>query len=442
MSTPGALVRVAQATLLALWVMALVAGYWGVVAAPDLLARPDNARALLMERRYPRGPVLDRNLTPLAQAQGAPGQRVRFYAYPQLSATLGHVSLAYGQSGLEAALAETLTGRAHLTAMERWGHDLLSTAPAGVPVRLTLDLPTQRRADDALGARPGAVVVLETTTGDLWALASHPTYDANTLDSTWAELMSDPHAPMLNRAVSARYQPGGLMYLLTLAGALNAQRLTPAALMNDPVAEANAQIGVAGWQLACLDRAAPPRQTLAQALLAGCPWPFAQLGDALEAALLRPLWQDMRLFTPLPLGLPQTALSAPAPFDAAFEAIGQGQTTVSPVQVALITASLAQRGQQPAPRLALAWQTAAGVWQPFAPAEASIASLPPDVAETLASLLPHGYRAAALTNAQGQALAWFTAFTPDRRFVVTVLLENGTPAEAASIGEEVLDGLR
>lgn len=435
MHTP--VLRVAQAILLALWVMALVAGYWGVVAAPDLLARPDNARALLLERRYPRGPLLDRNFTPLAYAQGAPGQAIRFYRDPNLSATLGHVSLAYGQSGLEAALAATLTGQASLTEADRWRHTVLSTAPAGVPVRLTLDWATQRHADDALGARPGAVVVLEASTGDLWALASHPTYDANRLDAEWATLMADPTAPMLNRAVSARYQPGGLMYLLTLAAALNTQSATP----DTRTTEANAHIGVAGWQMACHDPAAPAQQTLAEALRAACPWPFAQLGSQLGAEVLRPLWQDMRLFTAPPLGLPQPGVSAPEPFDAAFEAIGQGQTTVSPVQVALITASLAQRGQQPAPRLALAWQNAAGVWQPFAPAEASITSLPPEVADTLAALIPQGYRATALTNAQGQALAWFTGFTPQRRFVVTVLLENGTPAEAAQVGHHVLETL-
>lgn len=437
MSLPAAIQRVARAFLLAVWVMGVAAGYWGVVAAPDLLARPDNARALLLERRYPRGPLLDRNLTPLAQAQGAPGQAVRVYAYPDLSSSLGHVSLAYGQSGLEAALASTLTGQARLTEAERWRHALLSTAPAGVPVRLTLDLPTQRRADAALGAHPGAVVVLEATTGDLWALVSHPTYNANTLETDWARLMSDPGAPMLNRAVSARYQPGGLMYVLTLAAALNAQHATPADLVTD----ANAHIGVGGWQLACQERTAPARQTLAQALQAGCPWPFAELGNELGATLLTALWHDMRLFTPLPVGLPQPAWRTPHPFDAAFEAIGQGQTTVSPVQVALITASVAQRGQQPAPRLADAWQTPTGAWQVFEPAETSIASLPPDVAETLAGLLAGGYRASALTNAQGQALAWFTAFTPNRRFVVTVLLENATLDAAEAIGREVLAGM-
>ena len=53
--------------------VAVASGYWGVVRVDDLTARGDNPRRILLERRVPRGQILDRNGAVLAESVGAPG---------------------------------------------------------------------------------------------------------------------------------------------------------------------------------------------------------------------------------------------------------------------------------------------------------------------------------------------------------------------------------
>src|SRR5690606_38147840 len=100
--------------------------------------------------------------------------------------------------------------------------DLLGAPPPGRGVQLTIDLRLQRVADEALGAHAGAIVLLDAETGEILALASHPTYDPNTLEADWEDLLAAPDAPLLNCATHALYQPGGALWPLVLAGAFEA----------------------------------------------------------------------------------------------------------------------------------------------------------------------------------------------------------------------------
>jgi hypothetical protein len=87
----------------------LAAGYWGFVRSEALLARGDNPRRVLDERRSVRGRIEDRNEVILAEAVGTPGALVRSYPYPALAPVLGYVSPLYGLAGVEAALDEHCT---------------------------------------------------------------------------------------------------------------------------------------------------------------------------------------------------------------------------------------------------------------------------------------------------------------------------------------------
>ncbi|HRE29436.1 MAG TPA: hypothetical protein PK954_22540, partial [Anaerolineales bacterium] len=69
--------------------VALAAGYWGVIRRTELLARPDNARSALLERRYARGPILDREGRVLAESSLIDATYERVYPYPALGPVLG-----------------------------------------------------------------------------------------------------------------------------------------------------------------------------------------------------------------------------------------------------------------------------------------------------------------------------------------------------------------
>ena len=189
----------------------LASGWWAYYRGPDLLTRSDNARRAIADLYVQRGAILDRRNTPLAATIGEPGEYIRQILYPLLSPVIGYSNPIYGQSGLEAGLDEYLRGvRGNPGLAIWWNHLLYGQPPAGLDVRLSLDLDTQRAADDGLGDHTGALVLMNAQSGEILAMASHPTFDANTLEQDWAQLVGDPRAPLLNRAVQGRYPIGKL----------------------------------------------------------------------------------------------------------------------------------------------------------------------------------------------------------------------------------------
>lgn len=416
-------------------VMAGVAGYWALIRQADLLARPDNPRRLLLERRAARGLIVDRNGAVLAEASGGPGAYQRFYPYPDLAPVLGYVSALYGTAGVEAAADAVLHGDAGRAPLALWWENLLGRPPAGRGVRLTLDLDLQRLADAALGDRAGAVVLLNPASGEILALASHPAFDPNQLDEHWPALVADARAPLLNRATAALYQPGGALAPAIVAAALQAQVAEPTEVFDEP----GNLLLPDGAALACRLPLTVPL-TAPEALRAGCPGPLAELGQRLGVRRLEQLFTDLRLLEAPAIGLPAAA-AAPDFSDPAALAVGQGALTLTPLHLALVTAALTQRGELPAPRLIQAAENPEGQWMTWPAADHAVAAFAPEAAQQVKTWLRAGHAAEALAGAQGQRLAWFAGFAPfdEPRVVAVVLLEDGAAEAAARLGQALLE---
>ena len=429
--------RLALAFAAAFALMAAVAGFWSIALGGSLLNRADNPRRLLSERRAGRGTIVDRQGAPLAESVGTPGDFSRHYPYPDLAPVLGYVSPFYGTAGVEAAADATLHGDATSSAAAwDWQTAILGVPAVGRNVRLSIDLRLQTVADQALGTQAGAIVLLDAATGEILALASHPTYDANTLESDWSALVNDPRSPLLNRATLGLYQPGGALEPIVLAGAFRADLVQP----DTPFGSANAELDLNGLKLDCLSPGIADTLTLAQAFQAGCPGPLADLGDRLGPPALDQLFADFQLYAAPAIGIP-TAAAARVPITAEVRsaAVGQSALTITPLQLALATAAFAREGQMPPPQLIIARQDSAGNWQP-SPARAPVSAMAAEYADEVKALMPIGYSAVALTGAPGRRLAWFSGFAPfaDTRYTVAVLLEGGEPADAARMGRTLL----
>jgi peptidoglycan glycosyltransferase len=427
--------RLSAAFLIAFLLVAAAAGYWSVVRADDLTARGDNPRRILLERRVPRGPILDRDGAVLAESVGPPGELERRYPYPLLASVLGYISPLYGAAGLEAAFDPVLHGDDGYDALELWWRNsLVSDPPPGRGLRLTLSLPLQRAADTALGGRAGALVVLGSESGEVLALASHPTFDANELETTWSDLVADPRSPLLNRAVLGLYPPGSVLAPAVLAGALGQETVT----LDEPASTAPVTVG--GLAYACRETA-DEAAVLGEALADGCPAPLAALGTTLGAERLHALFTGLRLYEPPTIGLPAGAAASEPITDPALTALGLDGMTVSPLQVALVTAAIAEHGALPGPRLVMEAQAQDGAWQPAAASTGVRTALPGTGADQVATWMSDGYAATAVSGAAGTQLAWFTAFGPadDAKTVVVVVLEDGDLEAAQAIGRQVLD---
>jgi peptidoglycan glycosyltransferase len=429
--------RLALAFAAAFFVVALTSGYWGIVRRDDLETRADNPRRVLAERRARRGTIYDRSGLALATSVGEPGDFERHYPYPELAPVVGYISPFYGSAGIEAAADAVLHGDEGRDQFELWWENLVGMPSPGRDVRLSIDLHLQTAADAALGSRAGAVVLIDATTGEILALASHPTYDPNLLDEQWETLVADPRAPLLNRATFALYQPGSALQPVILAAALRAGL----ADANTPYPEATSEVVIGNWELGCRAAPGPEQITLAEAFGHGCPWPFADLGGQLGAHALDQLFHDFRLFDAPPIAIP--AIASPHPdlkVEAPMAAVGQGTLTLTPLHLALITAAIARHGEMPAPQLLIATQISAGEWQPVAPASHPIAAISPEAADQVKALMTGGHKAVALAGAEGKTLAWFSGFAPldDSHYAVAVLLEDGDVEAAAEIGQVLL----
>ena len=119
-------------------------------------------------------------------------------------------------------------------------------AVRGLDVKLTIDPKVQTAAAQALGARKGAVVVLDPRNGEVLAMVSVPTYDPGALASKGEALLSDPTSPLLNRATQGRYPPGSTFKVVTAASALEHGVIRP-----ETVVECPGEIVIEGFPISC-----------------------------------------------------------------------------------------------------------------------------------------------------------------------------------------------
>jgi penicillin-binding protein 2 len=150
-----------------------------------------------------------------------------------------------GKSGVEATYERELHGTTGFEQVEidaaGRGIRTLSRTPAvsGQNVVLTIDMRLQRVAENAFGARRGALVAIEPGTGAVLALVSKPGFDLNLFvdgidPAVWAELNSNPDRPLNNRAIAGVYPPGSTFKPFMALAALEMGKRTPKSTINDP----------------------------------------------------------------------------------------------------------------------------------------------------------------------------------------------------------------
>jgi peptidoglycan glycosyltransferase len=440
----GPLGRTAAVLLLALALLAAVCGYWTVARADWLVAREDNPRRVSYEQRIVRGRIVDRDGQVLADVEVGPdGVVTRTYPVPQAAPVVGYANLRYGTGGIEAAFDEALRGEAGRSGWEAAWSDLLHRPPRGGDVRLTLDADLQRLAQEALDGELGAAVLLDIETGQVLAMASAPTFDPARLEERWEALREDPGAPLLNRATQGLYQPGTALQSVIVA----------AALSRDLIEDLQASVGtditntipVDGASVGCSVVPEEP-YTLASAYAAACPAPIASLGQQLGNDALAEAVQRWRLTVPPSLPIPTEAADwgGEAISSVRAEAIGQGTLTVSPLEMALVAATLANEGRMPALQLTLGKAAASGDATPvIAPAESRelLAAWRRCGEDRATGGEAKGHWGSALAG-EGEPHAWFLGIAPstgEPAYATAVLIERAAdPERALEVGVALL----
>lgn len=352
--------------------LALGAGYWQVLRSPDLSKAPDNPVVIAAARNVVRGQILDRDGKILATSKrDQHGQPYRVYTDRTFSTVIGYASSKFGTAGLERSWNAQLTGVSNGNAIG----DALRKFQANPldPQKLTLGIssPLQRAAMAGLGADRGAVVMLDPTTGEILALASNPTYDANAVanpatdDKAFAALRDDAARPLLTRATQGQYVPGSVFKIVTAVAGLGSGRVTPSTTFPEqPRAERNGLV-VDGFRVN--EHPGVPARSFD--LAAATEWSsniwFALAGMRTGGDNLAKFAGRMGFGGPLDFELPTAASQvtngdggAPGGFSDRVElanaSYGQAETLVTPLQMALVTATVANGGTLMKPHLVIA----------------------------------------------------------------------------------------
>lgn len=185
-----------------------------------------NSRVLTADRVI-RGSMLDRNGMVLVVSSGdeRTGKQSRHYAFgPELYPITGHWSPIYGKRGIESVLDDYLSGRNHLPVMKE-SKDPLYKMQLGDNVSLTVDHRLQQAAYRLMGDRKGAVVVLDIKSGEIVTAVSTPSFDPNSKDrNAWREAFGeDKESQVVNRAFSGLYPPGSTFKAVVASAYLDQQ---------------------------------------------------------------------------------------------------------------------------------------------------------------------------------------------------------------------------
>ena len=363
------IVHVGIVLSLAFGSLAAAAGYWGVVRAPELIRSPNDPAVIAAARTVERGGIVDRYGTALvSNARDDNGEIYRVYTDRAATPVVGYYSRRFGTAGLERAYNAELSGLAVnpvADALRKFGSDPYDPQD----LTLTLSLPLQRAAVEALGDRRGAVVMLDPTTGEVLALASTPTFNASAVSDparaadTFAALQDNPSNPLLPRATLGRYVPGSVFKIVTAIAGLGSGAITPTTTFEEQADAGDDGLVVSGFPIReghSLRRG--EALTLEEATEISSNIYYALVGLRTGGEALVDYAEGLGFGSPLPFDLP-TAVSQvtnargddPGGFvddvELANAAYGQGETFVTPLQMALVAATVANDGILMRPRL-------------------------------------------------------------------------------------------
>ena len=231
-------------------------------------------------------------------------------------------------------------------------------AKAGDSLVLTIDAELQRAAESALHGKEGAIVVLGVNTGEILAMASHPSFDPNLFargirTDEWQSLVDDQLRPLNNRAIQGQYPPGSTFKVIMAAAALEKGIVTPETRFH-----CSGGLNFGRHRFRCWRRSGHGSMNLQQAIAHSCDVYFYQVGQRLGIQSIADYARLFGMGKALGVGLDHEAsglipdaawkskfLKAPwLPGETLSVVIGQGYVTSTPLQMAVVAATVANGG--------------------------------------------------------------------------------------------------
>ena len=467
--------------------------YW-LWKAPDLEARQGNPQLIVQQLTIDRGSIFASDgRTVFAKNRVVKKKQlgrtwyIRTYPTNELAARpVGYSTIERSRTGLEESMNDYLTGsNANLdTLFNNTLDKLRGITQRGNDVVTTIDASAQRTAQNALAGKCGGAVALDPQTGKVLVWAMQPTYDPNLVEGHFNQIQAQavdapctPAAPLLDRDSQGLFIPGSTFKVVTAAAALDSGKVTPSTTFNDP--GYCIEYGKKVFNFA--DQSGPEvfgTVTFAQALENSINAVFCNVGKELGARAVLEQAKKFGFYEKPPIELPSDEISAsglyrngrlydpsdPNAVDPGRLAFGQERLQVTPLQMALVAAGVANDGVVMQPSLVdriidpdgkVIQRTDPHTWKeamkPQTAAEltammVAVVQGGTGVAAQIPGVQVAGKTGTAETGRTGENDTWFIAFAPagNPKVAVAVALSNqsGTGgATAAPIAKEIMEAL-
>jgi peptidoglycan glycosyltransferase len=428
---------------------------------------PRNVRNIYESYKTQRGPIL---VDGKAIASSIPSDNayryLRVYEDEIYSAVTGYFSVFRGATGIESAANSYLSGQSSSQFFEQVNAVLSGNPVTGAAVELTIDPKLQQAAWDALGDYKGALIAIDPVTGNILAMVSKPGFDANLVaghaskkvTDNYQELELDPTNPLINKTIGGDlYHPGSVFKLVLAAAALESGEYTNQSKFDNPVSIQLPNSTSEVFNSSRTTCGSSSQVSLIYAMRFSCNVPFVELGLALGQDRLRAQAELFGFGKEIQVPMLATPSIFPEEMDQAqlgLASFGQYDVRVSPLQMALISASIANGGLMMQPTL---------IESVISPNLSVIAATQPEVlaqpitAATAASLTKmmiqsvskgvasnasvSGFKIAGKTgtaeNGPGERVTlWFTGFAPasNPRVAIALVIEDGGGRDSGASG--------
>jgi penicillin-binding protein A len=428
--------------------------YMIIFRQPTLDTQPQNRRVRDAEFAQNRGAILAGGRTEMAKTVAAKDRFKYQRVYPDdelYAAITGFYSYDRGSSALESTYNAQLSGTDDALFVRRLVDLATNKTPKGASVQTTIVPEIQEAAASALGDQKGAVVALDPKTGAVLAMVTSPSFDPNDIAShdieaagkAYDRLASNPQQPMSNRAAREIYPPGSTFKLVTAAAAL-ADGKTP-----DSLVEAPDRLKLPGTRVSLPNSSdcGGAKITMTQALKVSCNTAFANLGLEVGEDKLRDQAQLFGFDRRHLADLKGVASQFPDKMDdaqLALSAIGQYDVAASPLQMAMVSAAIANDGVLMDPYIVSTVR--AQDLQPIQThkPDALSTAMTPENAKELQQMMSvvvsegtgrnaqipgvevGGKTGTAQSDPKRKPFAWFTSFAPldDPKIAVAVIVED------------------
>ena len=275
-----------------------------------------------------------------------------------------------GKTGVEKGWEDSLRGKDGYkqTVTDALGREVVSDlfnedlqnqkSMPGNDVFLTIDIELQKAAEEILGEESGAIVAVDVNSGQVLVLASKPSFNPSDfikgIDSeTWAKLINDESSPLLNRATQGLYAPGSVFKMVPSVAALNEKFINE----NDYV-YCPGYYKLGNTKFRCWKRGGHGSVNLRSAIVHSCDVYFYKIAEMMGINNLSKYMKAFGYGSKTEVGIEERGGIAPSrewkqkrynkPWykgETIVSSIGQGYVSVTPLQVSMMTAAVANQGK-------------------------------------------------------------------------------------------------